>query len=307
MAETANPKYVWLDGKLTPWADATIHMTQAGTAGVSSVFEGIRAYWNADKKKLYVFRLDAHLDRLAQSIRLMRMGQAVSTAQIKQGIVELVRANECADDTYVRPLAFIESAFFGSAPGDTARVVVNTQSWPSRLKSGKVNHACVTSWTRISDNVMPPRVKASANYLNSRLASEEARRNGYDTALFLQPTGKVAEGPGACLMLVRDGNLITPSATSGILESITRATLIELCQNVLGLKVIEREVDRTELYVAAEAFLCGTGAEITPIVSVDRLPVGAGEMGPLTKRIESLYHDLVRGIDARCPEWRTEV
>ncbi|MBI3914396.1 MAG: branched-chain amino acid transaminase [Chloroflexi bacterium] len=302
-----DPKYVWVDGKMRPWNEATIHMSQVGTGGVSSVFEGIRAYWNADRKKLYVFRLDAHLERFAQSIRLMRMTQKTSNAEIKRGLVELVRANEYKEDTYIRPLAFIESALFGSAPGDVARIVINTTPWASRLKSGKVNHACVSSWSRIADNVMPPRVKASANYLNSRLASEEARRNGYDSALFLNSNGKVSEGPGACLMIVRAGKLITPSVTSGILESITRETLIELCRNVLGIEVVEREMDRTELYVAQEAFMCGTGAEITPIVSVDRLPVGTGEMGPITKRIESIYHDLVRGIDPQCPEWRTEV
>jgi len=184
---------------------------------------------------------------------------------------------------------------------------LGTKSWASHLKSNKVLHACVSSWARISDNVMPPRVKASSNYLNSRLAAEEAKRNGYDAALLLNSNGKVAEAPGACLMIVRDGKIITPSVTSGILESITRATLIQLCREVLHVEVIEREVDRTELYVAGEAFLCGTGAEIAPIVSVDRLPLGDGNVGSLTQRVEDLYHDLVRGIDVRYSEWRTVV
>jgi branched-chain amino acid aminotransferase len=170
-----------------------------------------------------------------------------------------------------------------------------------------MSHACISSWSRITDNVMPPRVKASSNYLNSRYASEEARRNGYDIALILNPNGKVAEAPGACLMLVRDGKIITPTVTSGILESITRATLIQLCRDVLNVEVIEREVDRTELYVAQEAFLCGTGAEITPIASVDRFTLGDGNIGAITARVENLYHDLVRGIDARYAEWRTAV
>ncbi len=307
MAEPTNPQSVWMDGKLVAWDAATIHITQIGTAGVSSVFEGIRAYWNAEKKQLYIFRLAAHLDRFAQSMRLMRMAQPFSRAELEQAVGALVRANGHAEDTYIRPVAFAESGMFGSAGVDKARVVVNTTGWGSRLQSGKVNHACFSSWNRIGDNVMPPRVKASSNYLNSRLASEEARRNGYDNALLLNTNGKVAEAPGACLMLVREGKLITPSVTSGILESITRATLVQICREWLGLEVVEREVDRTELYVAAEAFLCGTGAEIAPIVSVDRLPVGNGERGPLTTRIESVYHDLVRGIDTRGSEWRTEV
>ncbi len=305
MAE--NPQFVWVDGQLVPWNEATVHITQIGPAGVSSVFEGIRGYWNPGLQRLYIFRLDEHLARFAQSMRLMRMKANCTVAEIREGILALARANGCNGDTYFRPTAFIEASFFGSSPSDRARLTVNTTSFPSRLKEGKAAHACVSSWARITDNVMPPRVKASSNYLNSRLASEEAKRNGYDAALLLNPNGKVAEGPGACLMIVRGAQIVTPSATSGILESITRATFIQLFREVLNIPVVEREVDRTELYVADEAFLCGTGHELAPIVSVDRLPVGDGQIGPITRRIENLYHDLVRGIDPRYPEWRTEV
>jgi len=305
MAEAS--QYVWVDGKLTCWDEATVHITQIGPATVSAVFEGIRAYWNDAARRLFVFQLDAHLHRLAQSIRLMRMKQPFSNAAIKEAAVDLLRANKCEGDSYVRPLAFVESALFSSASNDQARIVLSTKSWPSRLKSGKVSHACVSSWTRLGDNQMPPRVKAASNYLNSRLASEEALRNGYDTALILNSNGKVAEAPGACLMIVRDGRIITPPVTSGILESITRAALIRLCREVLKLEVIEREVDRTELYVASEVFVCGTGEEITPIASVDRFELGDGGIGPITRQLESLYHDLVRGIETRYPEWRTAV
>ena len=302
-----NPKFIWVDGKLTPWNEATVHISQLGTSTVSLVFEGVRAYWNEAARKLSVFRLDAHVERFAQSIRLIRMKQPIANAEIRQGVIDLVRANAYAADTYIRPFAFTESATFGGMSSDQARIVLTTQSWPSRLKSGQVSHACVSSWSRISDNVMPPRVKASSNYLNSRLASEEAKRNGYDVALILNPNGKVAEAPGACLMIVRNGQIITPSVTSGILESITRETLIQLCREVLQLQVIEREMDRTELYTASEAFICGTGAEITPLASIDRFGFGDGHIGPITQRIESLYHDLARGIDARHAEWRTNV
>lgn len=302
-----NPKFIWVDGKLTPWNAATVHISQLGTSTVSLVFEGIRAYWNDAARKLFVFRLDAHLERFAQSIRLIRMKQPIATDALRQGVIDLLRANEYAADTYIRPFAFTESATFGGMSSDQARIALTTQTWLSRLKSGKMSHACVSSWTRITDNVMPPRVKASSNYLNSRMASEEAKRNGYDSALLLNPNGKVAEAPGACLMIVRNGKIITPSVTSGILESITRETLIQLCREELKLDVIEREVDRTEMYTANEAFLCGTGAEITPIASIDRFTFGDGTIGPITQRIENLYHDLVRGTDARHPEWRTEI
>src|SRR5574342_74827 len=185
MAETKPPKVIWVDGKLVPWKEATIHITNIGTSSVSSVFEGIRAYWNSAQKKLYVFQLNAHLDRFAQSIRLMRMKQNYSNGQLRQGLLDLLRENEYADDTYIRPFAFVESATFGSASSSDARIVLSTQPWPSKLKQGQVAHACVSSWSRITDNVMPPRVKASSNYLNSRLASEEAKRNGYDAAIIL--------------------------------------------------------------------------------------------------------------------------
>ena len=302
-----NPQFVWVDGKLTPWGEATVHITQLGTSTVSLVFEGIRAYWNDAAHKLFVFRLDAHLERFAQSIRLIRMKQTIANEEIHRGVIDLLRANKYAGDVYIRPFAFTESATFGGMSSDQARIVVTTRDWPSRLKGGQVSHACVSSWTRITDNVMPPRVKASSNYLNSRMASEEAKRNGYDAALILNPNGKVAEAPGACLMIVRDGKIITPSVTSGILESITRETLIQLCRDELKLQVVEREVDRTELYTASEAFICGTGAEITPIASIDRFTLGSGSIGAITQRVENLYHDLVRGIDTRHAEWRTEV
>jgi branched-chain amino acid aminotransferase len=307
MADNTNPKFVWVDGKLVPWNEATIHITNLGTSGVSSVFEGIRAYSHAAQKKLYVFQLDAHLERFAQSMRLLRLKQSLSTAQLKQGVLDLLRANECTEDTYIRPFAFVESPTFGATAAMEAQVVLSTHGWPSKLKKGGVVNACVTSWTRNNDNAMPPRIKASSNYLNSRYASEEARRNGYDLAIFLNANGKVSEAPGATLALVRKGKVIAPSITSNILESITREALLQLFRDDLNIPVVEREVDRTELYIADEAFVCGTGSEIQPIVSVDRLPVGDCKPGPITQRIETLYHDLVRAIDPRYPEWRTLV
>ncbi|MBI5303407.1 MAG: branched-chain amino acid transaminase [Chloroflexi bacterium] len=302
-----NPRFVWVDGKLVPWNDATVHITQMGIATVSLIYEGIRGYWNEAEHKTYVFQLDAHTRRLMQSARLVRMKPALAASEVSRGVLDLLRANQIAGDIYIRPFAFTEGLTFSVAASDVPRIVVTNQAWATRLKSGKVSHACVSSWARITDNVMPPRIKASSNYLNSRYASEEAKRNGYDVALFLNPNGKVAEAPGACLMIVRDGKLITPTVTSGILESITRATLIQLCHDVLNIEVIERELDRTELYIADEAFLCGTGMEITPIASVDRFMLGDGGIGSITQRVESLYHDLVRGIDKRYDEWRTVV
>lgn len=187
-------------------------------------------------------------------------------------------------------------------------ILITARPFGSHLKTGYEVHCRISSWARICDNIMPPRAKAVANYQkNSWLATTEAGLDAYGGAIPLTERGKVSEGPGASLMLGRQDKVITPPVTSGILESITRPTLIKLLSEVLGMEVVEREVDRTELYVAQEAFFCGTGEEITPIVSVDRLPVGDGEVGPFTKKVIDLYHDLVRGIDERCPEWRTPI
>jgi branched-chain amino acid aminotransferase len=185
--------------------------------------------------------------------------------------------------------------------------LVNTHPMPSHLKTGLTQAAKVSSWRRISEDVMPPRVKNFSNYRNSQLASIEARADGYDTEFLLNQQGKVSEGPGACIMLVSGGKVITPDVGSGILESITRDALIVLAREVLGLEVIERAVDRTELYIADEIFTCGTAAEITPIVSVDKFAVGNGAIGEVTSALERVFDDVLRGRDARYAHWRTPV
>ncbi len=307
MAETLNFSTVWWDGKLTAWENATLHVTQIGPASVSSVFEGIRAYINPNSNESNIFRLDAHLKRFLQSIRLVRLQCAYTLPELRDAVVELVRANKPEADAYIRPFAYAESRTFGAATSTRAQVVIHVTAWESKLKTDAVSHACVSSWTRLTDNQMAPRVKASANYLNSRYAAEEAKRNGYDHAILLTPQGKVAEGPGMCLMLVRDGKIITPSVTSGILESITRETILQIAREKLALSVVERAVDRTELYTADEAFFCGTGIEIVPIVSVDRFDIGAGKPGAITQRAQTAYHDIARGLDESYAEWRTVI
>jgi branched-chain amino acid aminotransferase len=178
---------------------------------------------------------------------------------------------------------------------------------PSHLKSALTQTAKVSSWRRISEDVMPPRIKNLSNYRNSQLAGMEARLDGYDTAILLNHLGKVAEGPGACVMLVSGNQVITPDVNSGILESITRDALIVLAREVLGLEVVERSVDRTELYLADEVFTCGTAAEVTPIVAIDKYPVGRSEIGPVTHALETAFDDVLRGRDDRFAHWRTPV
>ena len=290
------------------WEDATVHVTDLGWSTVGGVFEGIRGYWSATDQELYIFRLPEHMRRFAQSMKLVRFDQAYPTGELIDAIIDLVRANDHREDIYIRPMAYRGGENKGLSSFDAqAHVLINTRPDTSALPAGVAKHAGVSSWTRVSDAVMPPRIKNFSNYRNGQLATMEATINGYDLAILLDTEGKVAEGSGACVMLVRDGRLITPDVTSSVLESITRDAIITIAREDLGLDVVERRVDRTELYIADEVFFCGTAAEITPIASVDRYVVGDGTVGPVTARLAQLLHDVVRGADARHANWRTAV
>ncbi|MDW8060459.1 MAG: branched-chain amino acid transaminase [Thermomicrobium sp.] len=304
----AHPRYLWWNGRQVRWEEATVHVTELAWSTVGAVFEGIRAYWNADAGEAYVFRLREHLERLLRSMRLVRLATRWGIGELTEAILQLLRANECREDTYIQPVAY-RAAGPRTLSGfsEESGLYITTRPMPSHLLSGKVARAKVSSWRRIADDVMPPRVKNVSNYRNGQLAAMEAQLDGYDQAILLNDQGKVAEAPGACIMLVRGGRLITPDVTQSILESITRDSLLRLAREELGLTTEERAVDRTELYVAEEVFLCGTAAEITVIGEVDRYPIGDGAAGPVTRALERLYHDIARGIDPRRPEWRTPV
>jgi branched-chain amino acid aminotransferase len=299
------PKYLWRSGELVEWESATVHVSMLGWTAVSAIFEGIRAYWNPDRQELYIFRLDDHLKRMLQSMKLMRMASPYSTEDLAQAIISLLRDNEYRRDVYIQPLAYFGEGIPGymavlERPGE---VVITARPAPSGLGESKVSHCNVSSWTRISDNVMPPRAKAISNYQNSRYVSTESKVNGYDYGIILNQQGKVAEASYACIFIVRDGVAFTPPVSAGILESITRETVRELLEREMGVPVVERDVERTELYVADEIFLCGTAVEVQPVVSVDRYRVGSGETGPVVSRLESLFHQVVRGNHSDYTHW----
>jgi len=279
-----------------------------GWSAISAVFEGIRAYWNADREDLYVFRLDEHMKRFGQSIRFMRMKDGYGPERLAGAISELFRANGYREDCYCQPLAYMGRTVPGYFPAEDipAEVFITNRAAPSNLGTHRVLHCGVSSWARISDNALPPRAKAITNYQNSRYVSNEARVNGYDAGIILNDRGKVAEGAYACIFIIRDGVAATPLKTAGILESITRDSLIALFRD-MGILVEEREVDRTELYMADEAFLCGTLMEIAGIGSVDRYTLGDGTMGVLTRELEERFRQVVRGDDPRYATWLTPV
>jgi branched-chain amino acid aminotransferase len=299
-----------MNGKVVPWDQCVVHGRSAGGFMGSNVFEGVRAYWNAQEGELFVFKHEEHLQRLARSMKTVRMEVPFTLREIGRGALDLLRANEFREDAHFIPVAFFGMGahnFNTVGPTVDNGVYITAVSWPQPPALSNGVAACVASWRRISDDTVPPRLKSGANYQNSRLAQTEARVNGYDTAIILNHRGTVAEGPGACLMMVRDGKLVTPPVTAGILESITRSTLMELASRELGMEVVEREIDRTELYVADEVFMCGSGLEVLPIVSVDRIPIGEGVRGSMTKRMQDVYFGAARGELAAYRQWLTPV
>jgi branched-chain amino acid aminotransferase len=299
---TNEVRYAWMNGQFIPWDEAKVHITSSCVIEGSSVFEGIRAYWNPSQEQLYLFKTNEHLERLYQSAKMMHMAPQFSRAELESVCLELMDRNGYREDVHIRP-----AIYFGEGQGmfcytpDKIETGVAVTAVPrkSRLGSRSGMHVCISSWKRISDADFPPRIKISANYHNGRLAAVQAASDGYDSAILLDDRGKVAEGPVACVFLIRDGMAITPPITGGILESITRTTVMELLGNELSIPVAEREVDRTELYIAEEAFFCGTAIEIAPILSVDRYALGGGKIGDTTARLEEVYERTVRGENPR--------
>lgn len=305
----ANLRYAWLDRKVVPWSEAKIHVHTEAIMHAATLFEGLRAYWNTEQEQLYLFRMPEHMRRLEQSMKMMRVTLPYSVEIISRAMVELLTLNEVREDVHLRATVYLgEGRAFGYLPEEVlcgAFITVAPRPTPRAVREGM--SACVSTWRRLSDTMMPPRIKTSGNYLNSRMAVVEARVNGYDNAILLDERGKLAEGPGACVFIIRDDTPITPPVTSSILESITRATLMEILHREMKLITVEREVDRTELYVAEEAFYCGSLWEVTPITSIDRQPVGNGRIGSITKRVQELYIDLVRGKNSSYGHWLTPV
>jgi branched-chain amino acid aminotransferase len=299
---------LWRQGSLVAWEEATVHVRAVGHACVSAVFEGVRAYWNPDRSQLYVFRLGEHVRRLITSARLARLRLDWTAEELEGAVLDVLRANAWRQDVYVRPWTFVRGAVSEllTPAGLATETVID--SWPSPRPTGHQRGARVvtSSWRRIGDQQASPRVKAFANYHQSRVATAEAVSAGYDLPLFLNDRGQVAESSGACVAIVRAGAVITPPVSAGILESITRDTILTLAAD-LGLPVQVRDVDRAEPAVADEVFFMGTGWEVLPVVELDGVPVGDGACGTVTARLHAAYHRLVRGDHADHEDWLTPV
>jgi len=305
---TTPPPYAWQNGRIVAWDECVVHARSQGAFWGANVFEGVRAYVNPDDGRSYSFRVQDHLARLRRSMKSLHMEIAHTDAELAQACSDLVLANDFGVDVHVCVVAYFDVGpnFDPLAHTTSTGVHITSTPVPRSPAHERGVAAAVSSWRRISDDAMPPRIKAGANYHNSRLAQHEAVRNGFDTTLLLNQRGTVSEAPGSCVVMVRDGQLVTPPGTSGVLEGITVATMAELAAEHLGKTLHRREIDRTELYAADELFLCGTMTELLPITSVDRIPVGDGVRGPVTHALQDHYDDIVRNRVSRSG-WCTPV
>ena len=303
----ATARFMCLNGEIVAYEDARLHAFSGVVKYGAGVFEGIRAYWSAADRELYVFRLPEHVERMRFGMRVMRFSEVYDAAYLTDCVLRMLRANDLRENVHIRVIAFLDGDDELSAAGPVG-LIAGAVPRPSAKSIAAGIHVRVGTWARLADNALPPRVKCTGNYVNNRAAEMEAKRDGYDGVIMLTAAGKVSEGSGACLFVVRQGVLHTPDVASDILESVTRDTVIRLAPEVAGgTPVVERAIDRTELYACEEAFWCGSGQEIVPILSVDRLPVGDGKVGPITRALQEAYIKVVRGDTAGHREWLTPV
>jgi branched-chain amino acid aminotransferase len=300
--------WVFLNGELCRYHEAYLPpMTHALHYG-TGCFEGIRAYWNADHRQLYLLQAEAHYARLRRSAAILRLDVPYSNQELVATTLEILRRNEARTDTYIRPLVFISAEEIGvRLHGLERSFLIYTAAMGEYISVSGGIRCMTSSWQRISDAAIPARAKITGSYVNSALAKSEALENGFDEAIMLAHDGHVSEGSAENLFMVRDGVFITPGVNEDILEGITRQSLIGLIRDELGMQVIERSIDRTELYSCDELFLCGTGAQVSPVTEVDRRAVGDGVVGPLTARLQQVYFRGVRGEEPRYRHWLTPV
>ena len=307
MKYSVENRRIWFKGEVLNVNDAKINVLAPTSQFGLNVFEGIPCYWNENEQQLYAFRLAEHYQRLVKSARLLQIDCPYSTDDLTNALIDVIKANEYTENLSVRQTLFVDG--FGSW-GSEGPVEMFVAPIPRGKTSAEYNkkglHCCVTSWRRISDEMLSPRIKCGANYMNSRVGQREALRNGYDTCIFLNNLGKVSEGPGSCFFMVKDGELVTPALTDSVLESITRDTILNIAKHN-GMSVCERSIDRTELYTCDEAFLCGSAMEITPIFSIDRYEIGNGNIGPLTNKLHQCYLDVAQGRNDEFKKWLTPI
>ena len=309
-AAVAHTTELWafFRGEFVPLRDANINVMTHGFNYGTAVFEGVRAYWNADEEQLFALELLAHYRRIKASARLLMMEVPQSAEELSDITLELLRRDGLREDVYVRPIIYKSSETIGVRLHNLdADIAIFGIPFGQYIDTEGGIRAQVSSWRRTDDNAIPARGKICGAYVNGALAKSEAQLNGFDEAIVLTSDGHVSEGSAENLFIVRDGVLITPPVTDNILEGITRRRLIEIARDEFGHTVEERSIDRTELYAADEVFLCGTGAQISAVIEIDRRAIGTGRPGPITRDLSGTYFDAVRGKLSAYRDWLTPV
>jgi branched-chain amino acid aminotransferase len=298
----------YFGGEFVPLAEARIPVMTHGFLYGTATFEGIRAYWNEENEQLYALRLKEHYRRMHQSAKVLMMKPPHSVDELVAITVDLLRRNGFRQDSYVRPTLYKSTEAIGVRLHNLEEaLVIFAVPFGEYIAIDRGITAQTVSWRRNSDQALPARAKITGAYANSAFSKSEAVLNGYDEAIVLTADGHVSEGSAENLFMVRDGKLITPPVTDDILEGITRHGLVQLAREEMGVETIARSIDRSELYVADEVFLCGTGAQISPVVEIDHRVVGDGQVGPITRRLTELYFDVVRGRLPAYSDWVTPV
>ena len=306
MENKKTDRLIWFKGDIIPVGDAKINVLSPTSQFGANVFEGLRAYWNVSEKQLYVFKLPEHIDRLQNSIKMLELEATFTNVFLQKSVIDIIQANKFQEDLVCRQTVFLDGFGNWSATGPVEMFIAPMAKGRYYEKSKGID-VCISSWERINEKSLSPKIKMGANYMNSRMGQLEAVRNKYDSAIFLNQEGTVSEGPGSCIFIVKAGVLITPPLTASILDSITRSTIIDIARDDLGLEVIERDVEKEELHIADEVFMCGTAVEVVPVFSVDKIQVGMGVKGRVTSDITNLYLQIVRGKVEKYRKWLTPV
>ena len=305
---TMNAKVIFMNGEFIAAEQAVIPVRTHGFSYGTGCFEGIRGYWNEEEQQVYLFRLREHYVRFLNSCKILQISLPYTVEQLIEISIELIKRNGQREDIYIRPMAYKSDQIIGVRLHDLEDHIIITSEPIGNYIDINGLHCGVSSWRRIDDNAIPARAKITGSYVNSAFAKSEAMQNGFDEAIMLTHEGNVSEGSAENIFLLMNGEFVTPAPTENILLGITRETVIELARREFGRITRERQIDRTELYIADEIFLCGTGAQIAPVIKVDHRPVGDGIIGPISKALQQLYFDVVRGhIPTYRAQWCTPV
>jgi len=301
-------KHAFFEGKIVPLSEANISIATHGFLYGTAVFGGMRGYWNEEKKRLFVFRPYDHFRRLLNSAKMMAMQTDYDEEGLIQLTLDLLRTDNWQSDIYLRPTFYKSELGIGvKLHGIKDEFCMFVVKYEPYVKNDTNAHATFSSWRRIDDNVIPARGKVAGAYANSALIKTDANRSGFDEALVLDHNGHVSEGSAMNIFMVRDGVLVTPPVTDNILEGITRRSVIELARNELGLSVMERSIDRTEVFLAEEMFMTGTAAQIVAVTKVDHRPIGIGSMGSVTTKLRVMYEDILRGKNKKYEHWNVAI